>query len=578
MHTLRVWAPEPMDVEVELDTGRLPMRAEGDGWWSLCSPQLSAGVDYAFCLDGGDPRPDPRSPWQPRGVHGPSRMIDHEAFGWTDQGWRAGPLASALLYEVHVGTFTPEGTFDGVIERLDHLVDLGVTHLQLMPVAASPGERGWGYDGVDLYAPQQSYGGPQGLKRLVDACHARGLAVLLDVVYNHLGPSGNYLHEFGPYFTDRYETPWGQAFNLDGPGSHEVRRYLCDNALMWFRDYHIDGLRLDAIHAIHDTSAIHFLEQLSTQVARLERQLGRGLDLIAESDLNDPRVIRPVEVGGYGIDAQWSDDFHHALHGALTGEHRGYYADFSGIEDLAAALERGFVYDGRYSAYRRRHHGRPATGVGGHQLLGYMQNHDQVGNRAVGERIGHLVSPREVEIGAALVLLGPFVPMLFQGEEWGVSAPFQYFTDHQEPELAEAVRQGRQREFASFGWDPEQVPDPQDRQTWARSVLDWGELEDDGHAELLDWYRRLIALRQERPELIDGDLGRVQVRWDEAQRWLIMERGAIVVACNLADEPRRLPLSGARAARCLLANEGAVEEAAEEELALAACSVAVLER
>ena len=554
MTTFRVWAPAAATVEVVIGAERRPLTAGAGGWWSADVPGAGPGTDYAFSLDGGDPRPDPRSPWQPHGVHGSSRLVDHPAFDWHDAGWRPPPLAAAVIYELHVGTFTPGGTFDSTIERLDHLVNLGVTHVELMPVAAFPGRRGWGYDGVDLYAPHEAYGGPNGLKRLVDACHARGLAVLLDVVYNHLGPSGNYLGQYGPYFTDRYATPWGQAVNLDGPDSDEVRRFVCDNALMWLRDYHIDGLRLDAVHALLDTSAVHLLEQLAGEVDVLEAQLGRPLALIAESDLNDPRVVRPPELGGYGMDAQWSDDFHHSLHSALTGDRSGYYADFGQLTDICRVLERVFLHAGDYSAFRRRRHGRPPTGLAGHRFLGYLQNHDQIGNRAVGERSSHLLSPGRLKVGAALVFTAPFVPMLFQGEEWGAGTPFQYFTDHDDPELGRAVSEGRRREFAAFGWRPEEVPDPQAPATFERSRLDWSELERAPHADLLAWHRRLIALRRVEPALADGRLEQVRARCDETARWLVMARGPVRVAGNLADHRQSVPLGDDSPARLLLAS------------------------
>jgi maltooligosyltrehalose trehalohydrolase len=464
---------------------------------------------------------------------------------------------------MHVGTFTPEGTFAGAIEKLDHLAGLGITHVELLPVAEFSGTRGWGYDGALLYAPHHAYGGPEGLKRLVDACHRRGLAVLLDVVYNHLGPAGNHLAKFGPYFTDRYRTPWGDAVNFDGAGSEGARRFFCDNALMWLRDYHFDGLRLDAVHAIIDTSAIHILEQLACEVAELETQLGRNLYLIAESDLNDPRIIRPREIGGYGLHAQWSDDFHHALHTVLSGERNGYYADFGSLADLAAALTRGFVYAGRYSEERRRRHGRPLTGRSGHALLGYSQNHDQIGNRATGERLVHLCNIGRARIAAALELTAPFIPMLFQGEEWGASTPFLYFTDHQDPELGKAVTEGRRSEFAAFNWKPEEVPDPQDPQTFERSKLKWEERAREPHAGLLEWYRRLIALRRAEPALLDGSLEAVEVRFDEDARWFTVKRGPVAVACNLAEREQTVPAPVSRAAGILLSSaEGIKMESA----------------
>lgn len=559
MSIMTVWAPNATTIEVEVAGARIPMAARAGGWWAADVASAGPGSDYAFVLDGDRPLPDPRSPWQPRGVHGPSRLVDHTAFPWTDHGWRARSLSSALIYELHVGTFTPEGTFEAAIDRLDHLVELGVSHAELMPVAEFPGARGWGYDAVDLYAPHHGYGGPDGLKRLVDACHCCGLAALLDVVYNHLGPDGNYLDRFGPYFTDRYGTPWGQALNYDGPASDEVRRFFIDNALMWLRDYHFDGLRLDAVHAIYDRSATNLLEELAAEVDRLEAQLGRPLVVIAESDLNDPRLVRSPEVGGYGMDAQWSDDFHHALHAVLTGERAGYYADFGSLADLARALERAFVYDGRYASHRRRRHGRPATGLSGHRFLGYAQTHDQVGNRARGERLAHLVSVGRLKVAAALALTSPFVPMLFQGEEWGASSPFQYFTNHQDAELSRAVSEGRRREFAAFGWQPEQAPDPQAAETFRRSKLDWGELERQPHAGLLDWHRRLIRLRRAAPALTDGRLEGVHTRYDEQACWLLVERGPITVVCNLAGEVRRVPLGEGRPKEVLLGSEAGVQ-------------------
>jgi maltooligosyltrehalose trehalohydrolase len=556
--TFTVWAPEAKSVAVAISKERIPLTKGEGGWWSADVPSAGPGTDYVFSLNGGEPLPDPRSPWQPHGVHGPSRVVDHQAFPWTDTRWQAPPLSAAVIYELHVGTFTPAGTFDAVSERLDHLIDLGVTHLELMPVNAFSGTRGWGYDGVDLYAPHHAYGGPEGLKRLVNACHNRGLAVLLDVVYNHLGPTGNYLSRFGPYFTDHYSTPWGQAVNLDGPGSDEVRRFFCDNALMWLRDYHFDGLRTDAVHAIVDTSAVHFLEQLSTEVRELEAQCGRHLVLIAESDLNDPRLVRSPEVGGYGMHAQWSDDFHHALHTVLTGECDGYYTGFGTFADLAKALERVFVYDGRYSTFRRRRHGRPPTGLSGHRFLGYLQNHDQIGNRAKGERSSQLMNTGRLKVAAALVCTAPFIPLLFQGEEWGASSPFLYFTDHEDPELGRAVSKGRREEFAAFGWDPEEVPDPQSPETFARSRLDWNEREREPHASLLEWHRRLLRLRRQVPELADGRLDKVRVRFDERAQWLAVERGAITVACNLAPQIQRIPVSGTLPGHILLASEPVV--------------------
>jgi maltooligosyltrehalose trehalohydrolase len=529
-----VWAPNAQSVGLWLRGERLEMAPDGGGWFGLAT-QAAHGDDYSFSLDGGDRLPDPRSPYQPEGPHGPSRVVDHGAFGWTDDNWRGAPLASAIVYELHVGTFTREGTFDAAIERLDQLVELGVTAVELLPVAEFSGNHGWGYDGVDLFAPHHAYGGPDGLKRLVDACHSRGLAVIMDVVYNHLGPSGNYLSQFGPYFTDRYATPWGEAINFDGPGSPAVRAFFIENALMWLDDYHCDGLRLDAVHAILDSSALHILEELAMAVERLSSTIGRQLFLIAESDLNDPRIIRTREAGGYGIDAQWSDDFHHALHACITGETNGYYSDFGDLEHLAIALQEAFVYGGRYSPFRDRVHGRKPIGIDGKRFLGYIQNHDQIGNRATGDRLSAIVSPELVKVAAALVFTAPFVPMIFQGEEWGASTPFIYFTNHPDEGLGRAVSEGRKREFAAFGWDPSSIPDPQDPETFHRSKLDWDEIDDPPHKEILEWHRRLIDLRKRTPDLSDGDLEGVQVYFDEAERTLVMQRGDVTVVCNFSD-------------------------------------------
>lgn len=524
---LRVWAPDATSVELVLHDERHAMRADQDGYWLA---DLEPGTEYMLSIDGREARPDPRSGYQPKGVHGPSLVVDHSSFAWTDHAWSAPDVADLVIYELHVGTFTEEGTFEGVGSKLDHLIDLGITAIELMPVAEFSGDRGWGYDGVDLFAPHHAYGTPDDLKRLVDLCHGRGLSVILDVVYNHLGPSGNYLREFGPYFTHRYATPWGDAINFDDRGSDQVRAFFIDNALMWLSDYHFDGLRLDAVHAIFDTSAVHILEELATRVEERSAELGRRLFLVAESDLNDPRVVTPRRFGGYGIDAQWSDDFHHALHAYLTGERAGYYADFGTIADIAAALTHAYVYDGKYSAFRGRRHGRPIGGLSRSRFLGYSQNHDQVGNRAAGERLSMLVSLEKVKIAAALVLMSPFVPMLFQGEEWGASTPFQYFTDHADPQLANAVSEGRKHEFESFGWAPEDVPDPQDEKTFLRSKLDWAELGE--QQELLGWYRDLIRLR------VSLGPEHSSVDHDEDEQWLTMDRGPLIVAVNLGSDER----------------------------------------
>ena len=498
------------------------------------------GTRYLFSLDGGTGRPDPRSAWQPEGIDGPSAVVDHCGFEWHDAGWEGLDLASVVLYELHIGTFSEEGTFDGAVRHLDHLVALGANAVELMPVAEASGERGWGYDGADLWAPHHSYGGPEGLKRFVDACHSRGLAVVLDVVYNHLGPAGNYLGEFGPYFTSTYETPWGAAVNFDGAGSYGVREFVISNALMWFSDYHADGLRLDAVHAIHDEGALHVVEELSAAVDKLASELGRELWVIAESDRNDPRVALPRSEHGWGATACWDDDFHHALHALMTGERSGYYQDFGRVGQVAKAFKDGYVYDGCFSEFRQRRQGRPAEGLPGAAFVVCLQNHDQVGNRAFGERMHALVGPDMAKVGAALLLLSPYVPMLFQGEEWGASAPFLYFTDHREPELGRAVSEGRRREHR-VGAGVE-VPDPQEVGTFLSSKLDWAELGREPHRSLLEWHRALVALRRSEPDLGCGERRGISTDFDEEQRWLVVGRGRFSVAANFACEARSVPL------------------------------------
>ncbi len=572
---MRVWAPKAGEVTLHSNNQVLAMTKDAGGWWHVDAPFIQHGVDYAYVVDGKGPFPDPRSFWQPNGIHGFSRWVDHFLFDWIDTGWQQPPLGSAVIYELHIGTFTREGTFDAAIGRLDHLVSLGITHVELMPVAQFSGSRGWGYDGVDLYAPHQAYGGPEGLKRLVDACHHRGLAVLLDVVYNHLGPAGNYLNQFAPYFTDRYSTPWGEAINFDERYSNEVRQFFIDNAIMWLQDYHFDGLRIDAVHAILDTSAVHFLEALANAVKNLETDLGRHFVLIAESDLNDPRVVRPQAVGGYGIDAQWNEDFHHALHAVLTGENQGYYQDFGTLARLAKVLTEGFAYDGCYSVYRRRYHGRPADGLSGNKFVGCLQNHDQVGNRALGERTSCLLSPGLLKIGAALVMTSPFVPMLFQGEEWGAATPFLYFTDHQEPELGEAVKHGRQQEFAAFGWETEKIPDPQAEKTFLQSRLNWDELLNEPGNRILEWHQSLIKLRRSLSCLKDGQIDRISVFFNETEGWLTMARGSVLVVCNFADAPRTISCAAAKKKKMCLSSEDDIV-VKDTSLMLPAQAVAIL--
>ncbi|SDT00094.1 malto-oligosyltrehalose trehalohydrolase [Actinopolymorpha singaporensis] len=543
--TFEVWAPLAREqVQVEVDGSAVPMTGSDDGWWRARVDQATHGTPYSFRLDGGDPRPDPRSRWQPEGVPGPSAVYDHGRFSWTDQGWRGTPLPGAVIYELHVGTFTPDGTLQSAVDRLDHLAALGVTLIELLPLAAFPGHHGWGYDGVGLYAVHQAYGGPDGLKTFVDACHARGIGVCLDVVYNHLGPAHNYLSEFGPYFTHKYATPWGQAVNLDDPGSDEVRRFIVGNALGWFRDFHVDALRLDAVHALHDERAVPILEELSQQVDAAAATLGRPLWLIAESDRNDPRTVTPRESGGLGIHAQWDDDVHHALHALLTGERDGYYGDFGSLPCLAKTMTRAFFHDGTWSSFRGRVHGRPVDveHTAGWRFVAALQNHDQIGNRAAGDRLSATLSDDQLAVAAGLLLTSPYTPMLFMGEEWGAGTPWQYFTDFADPDLAEAVRNGRRNEFADHGWNPEDVPDPQDEGTFRASRLDWNEPEKETGARLLDWYTTLIRLRRELPGLADPRLYRVEVTYDEDARWVMIRRGDLGVVANLAGAPATVPL------------------------------------
>jgi len=541
MHKFSVWAPKVKSVALAFGGSDHAMERANNGCWELEVAEAGPGSEYGFRLDGGEPLPDPRSPYQPYGVHGLSRVVDHSSFRWSDAAWQAKPLASGVLYELHIGTFTEKGTFLSTIERLDYLAELGITHVEIMPVNEFSGDWGWGYDGADLYAPHHCYGTPDDFKTLINACHGKGLAVILDVVYNHLGPTGNYLPQFGPYFTDQYSTPWGSAVNLDSKGSDDARRFFIDNALMWLRDYHIDGLRLDAIHAFQDDSAVHFLEQLSLEVEELSAHLGRYLFLIAESDLNDPRVIRSRDAHGFGMDAQWSDDFHHALFSLMTGQMDGYMADFGSFQDLATALNEGFVYSGDHSGYRGRRHGRRVFGLSGRHFVVFCENHDQVGNRAKGERIGQLVSPGMQRIAAALMMLSPFVPMLFMGEEFRASTPFQYFTHHEDPELGRQVSEGRRKEFSAFGWDPKEVPDPQDPKTFERSKIKWAEIGCGEHAEMLAWYKELIALRKNEPALTNGRMEEVETRCDEIARWFVMSRGPIDVVCNFSQSAQEIP-------------------------------------
>jgi maltooligosyltrehalose trehalohydrolase len=493
-----LWAPNAHSVRLQLCPRNefIDMEPLPHGYFRANLTKADEGAQYLYRLDDHRVLPDPASRFQPEGVHGPSQIVDTGSFQWTDQNWEGIPLESSIFYELHVGTYTEQGTYDAVIPHVPKLVDLGITTIELMPIAQFPGSRNWGYDGVYPFAPQNSYGGPVGLHRLVNSAHAQGLAVALDVVYNHLGPEGNYLSAFGPYFTDRYHTPWGQAINFDGQGSDEVRRFFIQNALYWLEEYHLDALRLDAVHGIFDFGAHHFLAELKSSVAQLSTQLGRALHVVAESDLNDSRLLRDSENGGYDLDAQWSDDFHHSVHALLTKEDRGYYSDFGGVAPLAATLKDGWYYSGQYSHFRQRRHGNSPRGLAASKFVVCTQNHDQVGNRAFGERLSALVDFESLKLAAGINLLSPFVPMLFMGEEYGEPAPFQYFTSHGDPALVEAVRTGRREEFAAFGWEQD-VPDPQDEQTYGRSHLDHSLKEAAEHKTLFRFYRQLIRIRRD---------------------------------------------------------------------------------
>jgi maltooligosyltrehalose trehalohydrolase len=545
MTDFAVWAPIPERVRLDVNGALHQMRRNDDGWWRA-TVDAGPGARYGFVLDD-DPAvlPDPRSPRQPDGVHERSQLWAPRDDAWTDQNWQGRSIAGSVIYELHIGTFTSEGTLDSAIARLDYLVGLGIEFVELMPVNAFAGTHGWGYDGVLWYAVHEPYGGPDALVRFVDACHRRGLGVLIDAVFNHLGPSGNYLPRFAPYLSSG-SNPWGEGLNLSAPDSDEVRRYIIDCALRWMRDFHADGLRLDAVHALVDTTAIHILEEMSAETGTLATELGRPLSLIAESDLNDPRLITPLDRGGYGMTAQWDDDIHHAIHAAVSGERQGYYADFGSLETLATTLLNGYFHAGTYSSFRGRRHGRrldkktiPAT-----RLMAYTSTHDQVGNRAVGDRPSQNLDAGQLAVKAALALTSPYTAMLFMGEEWGSSHPFQFFTSHPEPEMARATAEGRKAEFAHHGWNADEIPDPQDPQTFSRSKLAWAELGAAEHGRLLDVYRRLIALRRTEPDFADPWLEHLVVDYDEEMQWVVMRRGAVSIACNLGQDPVAVPATG----------------------------------
>ncbi|MDX5480350.1 MAG: malto-oligosyltrehalose trehalohydrolase [Hymenobacteraceae bacterium] len=543
-----VWAPEANDVKVKLhqdEPRQIPLQREAFGYWTALAEEALPGTRYTFLLDDEKERPDPASLSQPDGVHDPSEVIDHSSFPWSDKKWKGVPLQHYIIYELHVGTFSEDGTFEGVIEKLPQLKNLGVTAIEIMPVAQFPGSRNWGYDGVFPFAVQNSYGGPDGLKKLVDACHAQGLAVVLDVVYNHLGPEGNYLRDFGPYFTSKYNTPWGEAINYDDAYSDPVRNFFFQNALTWFRDYHIDALRLDAVHAIFDNGAKHFLQELQEHVHQLEEQAGRRLILIAESDLNDVRLINPMERGGYGLAAQWDDDFHHVIHAMVTGEQEGYYIGFGTAEQLAKIMTHAFVYDGLYSEHRKRTFGSSTAHNLAHQFVVFSQNHDQVGNRMLGERLTQLVSYDMLKVVAGLVILSPYLPMLFMGEEYGEQNPFLYFVSHSDEELIEAVRKGRREEFSSFAWKGE-APDPQSKDTLVKSRLQHSYTSDKKQLHLREYYKRLILLRKSTPAFADPDKNKVTAQIEEQSMvlHLIHSTKSPYIYClfNISNAPKRVNL------------------------------------
>ncbi len=571
MPDFAVWAPRPQLVRLDVDAALHEMTRSDDGWWRAAA-DCPTNARYGFVIDD-DPTvlPDPRSPRQPDGVHERSQLWDASTFHWTDDQWSGRSIAGSVIYELHTGTFTQGGTFDSAIEKLDYLVDLGVEFVELMPVNAFNGPHGWGYDGVLWYAVHEPYGGPDGLARFVDACHSRGLGVLIDTVFNHFGPSGNYLPRFAPYLSS-VSNPWGEGVNLCGPDADEVRRYVIECALRWMRDFHVDGLRLDAVHALIDNTAIHILEELTAETDSLSAVLGRPLSLIAESDLNDPRLITPRDHGGYGLTAQWDDDIHHAIHTAVSGERQGYYSDFGSMATLATTLQNGYFHAGTYSSFRHRRHGRPldTSTIPATRLMAYTCTHDQIGNRALGDRPAQNLDYGQLAIKATLALGSPYTAMLFMGEEWASSRPFQFFCSHPEPELAKATAEGRKAEFAEHGWDAAEIPDPQDPETFLRSKLDWDEVDRPDHKRLLTFYRDLIALRRNEPDMADPWLTHLLVDYDEDQRWIVMRRGQIVVACNLGTEPVTVPATGE-----LLLSWGEPDTSAEGTV-LSAHSVAVL--
>ena len=535
-----VWAPKCREVSISIvspEQTKIKLTRRDRDYFTGTA-RVGAGARYLVHPDDNDGRPDPASRFQPEGVHGPSEVVD-AAYNWTDTNWRGIELREYIIYELHVGTFSAEGTFDSAIAHLDELKELGITAIEILPVAQFPGARNWGYDGVQPFAVQNSYGGPAALKRLVDACHARGMAIILDVVYNHMGPEGNYLGGFAPYFTEKYKTPWGPAVNVDGEHSDEVRRFFIDNALEWIIDYHFDALRLDAVHGILDTSAKPFLAELSQAVRERAKQLGRYVYLIAESDLNDVRMISPVEKGGMGMHSQWTDDLHHSLHALLTGETSGYYADYGRVTHLATSLRRGYVYAGEYSEYRKRRHGNNPCGSADEQFVVCIQNHDQVGNRMIGDRISMLVDFERQKLGAAVVLLSPFVPLLFMGEEYGEKQPFPYFIDHSDKDLIEAVRKGRKEEFAAFGWN-EEPPDAYATETFESARLT--RVREGQHGQMRDFYQQLIQLRN-RYKLARGALQHREVNSYETEQLITVAASDVFMLFSFSDEVRTVEMT-----------------------------------
>jgi maltooligosyltrehalose trehalohydrolase len=567
--TFRAWAPWVKTLAVDIlrpQPQTIIMEPRPFGYWETTIANIASGTRYQFVLHDKLKRPDPASRFQPEGVHGPSEVVDPAAFNWTDRQWKGLPLQDNIIYELHPGTFTPDGTFEGIIPFLPYLRDeVGITAIELMPVAQFPGERNWGYDGTYLYAPQNSYGGPTGLHRLIDACHASGLAVILDVVYNHLGPEGNYWGDFGPFFTDHYRTPWGSAINYDGPHSNAVRDIIIENAVYWTRDFHFDALRLDAIHGVFDASVSHILKDIRDAVHAAAKQDGRSVWVIAESDLNDVKLITTASKGGYGLDGQWNDDFHHALHAKVTGERQGYYQDFGTLDHVATAFRKHFVYSGQYSQHRHRRHGNSAAQFPPSQFVVFAQNHDQIGNRAQGDRLSTLIPHAAQQVLSASVLLSPFIPLLFMGEEYGERAPFQYFIDHGDKGLIEAVRKGRLAEFKPFGW--KNISDPYAVETFDHSCLTPSDARDQAQHHLAAWTKKLIDLRKQHLSLGTGVKGHQLRLWVNPEKTVLTiyrqnpNAGAMLLILGFNDKPTTLKIQQPKGQWTLLLNNGQPEYA-----------------